>query len=65
MTAEMTELKAAQESLRKSIEVKKAQPGVTDSYKYKKQSIDTTLFTSEEIEAMVNEIIGDSNQCIK
>lgn len=61
MTAEMTELKTAQESLRKSIEVKKKQLGITDTYQYEQQSIDTSVLTKEDIEAMVNDIIVDCN----
>ena len=51
LSQEMTELKTAQESLRKAIEVKRAQLGT--SIQYEQQSMDTSLLSKEDIESII------------
>lgn len=57
LSQEMTELKTAQESLRKAIEVKRAQLGT--SIQYEQQTMDTGLLSKEDIESIITAMIYD------
>lgn len=57
LSQEMTELKTAQESLRKALKVKKAQLGT--SIQYEQKSMDTSLLSKEDIESIITAMIND------